>query len=101
MCTFDPDHAAKGMAPNLSTEERLRYLAGERDYIEELLEDSQDCKWAYQALIECLLMEAKLKNGLQQEDRTRLQGWLNALQTLDPLRNGRWSDMERSILDPQ
>jgi len=99
MCTFNPDQAAKSMAPNLSTERRLTYLAAERDYIEEVLEDAQDCKWAYQALADCTLLEAKLRRGLQEDDKARILQWLTELKSLDPLRKGRWLDMEQSLLE--
>lgn len=98
MCTFDPDRAAKSMAPNLSDQERMRYIAAEREYIEEVLEDAQDCKWPYQALIECSVLEGKLKAGLQEEEKTKISRWLKELQTLDPLRKGRWLDMEQTLL---
>jgi geranylgeranyl transferase type-2 subunit alpha len=85
------------MAPNLSNEQRLAYIASERQYIEEVLEDAQDCKWPYQALIECTLLEAKLKQGLREDDKTKILAWLEVLKTLDPLRKGRWLDMEQSL----
>jgi geranylgeranyl transferase type-2 subunit alpha len=97
MCTFDPAQAKKSMAPNLSNEQRLEYIASEREYIEEVLEDAQDCKWPYQALIECTLLEGKLKSGLQEEDRIKVAEWLQKLKTLDPLRKGRWHDMEEQL----
>ncbi|KIW62347.1 hypothetical protein PV04_10528 [Phialophora macrospora] len=97
MCTFDPDQAAKSMAPNLSKEQRLEYIAAEREYIEEVLEDAQDCKWPYQALIECTLLEGKLKSGLVESDGVKVKEWLQTLKTLDPLRKGRWNDMEQQL----
>lgn len=97
MCTFDIDQAAKSMAPNLSTDQRLEYIAAEREYIEEVLEDAQDCKWPYQALIECTILESKLKTGLQEEDRTKVADWLEKLKSLDPLRKGRWTEMEEEL----
>ena len=100
MCTFDPDQAKKSMAPNLSTEQRLEYIASEREYIEEVLEDAQDCKWPYQALIECTLLEGKLNSGLLEEERERVVEWLQKLKTLDPLRKGRWLDTEEQLRNP-
>ena len=97
MCTFDPDYTARSMAPNLSNQQRLEYIASEREYIEEVLEDAQDSKWPYQALIECTMLEGKLRDGLQKEDRAKLMEWLEKLKTLDPLRRGRWNDMERLL----
>lgn len=97
MCTFDPDQGAKSMAPNLSKVQRLSYIAAEREFIEEVLEDAQDCKWAYQALIECTMLEGKLQTGLQPEDKSKMLEWLKELKSLDPLRKGRWIDMEQSL----
>lgn len=98
MCTFDPDQADKTMAPNLSKDQRLEYIAAEREHIEEVLEDAQDCKWAYQALIECTLLDAKLNNGLQEVDKTKVLKWINELKSRDPLRKGRWLDLEQSLV---
>jgi geranylgeranyl transferase type-2 subunit alpha len=97
MCTFDRDKASHSMAPNLSDEQRLSYLATEREYIEEVLEDAQDCKWPYQALIECTMLESKLKAGLQGEDQAKVREWLQKLQELDPLRRGRWTALARDL----
>ncbi|KAG9768633.1 Geranylgeranyl transferase type-2 subunit alpha [Exophiala dermatitidis] len=98
MCTFDLDLAPKSMAPNLTNKQRLDYIAGEKQYIEEVLEDASDCKWAYQALIECTLLEAKLQSQkLHEDDRIKVLGWLGELKKLDPLRKGRWLDMEQSF----
>lgn len=97
MCTFDPGQAAKSMAPNLSDGERLRYIAAEREYIEEVLEDAQDCKWAYLALIESTLIESKVKGGLAESEQSKMSEWLDELQKLDPLRQGRWLDLEKRL----
>ncbi|OAL39261.1 hypothetical protein AYO20_01579 [Fonsecaea nubica] len=97
MCTFDLDQAPKSMAPNLSDEQRLEYIASEREYIEEVLEDAQDCKWPYQALIECTMLESKLKTGLEEEGWGKVALWLEKLKQLDPLRRGRWTEMEQQL----
>jgi geranylgeranyl transferase type-2 subunit alpha len=97
MCTFDPDTAPSTMAPRLSVEQRLEYVATEREYIEEVLEDSLDCKWAYQALIESTMIEGKLRNGLSDDDKGKIRAWLQKLKELDTLRAGRWTDLERSL----
>lgn len=97
MCTFDPEQATKSMAPNLTDEERLKYIAGEREYIEEVLEDAQDCKWAYLALIESTLIESKVKGGLAQSEQSKMSEWLEELRKLDPLRKGRWLDLEQRL----
>lgn len=85
------------MAPDLSTEERLGYLDQEREFVKEVLEDADDCKWAYQALIECSVIEGKLKGGLAPGIKRDIASWIQKLRILDPLRNGRWLDMEAAI----
>ena len=97
MCCFDEDTASRTFAPNLSHEERSRYVENERGFIEELLDDVDDSKWVYQALIECVQVQSKL-DGHQDEDRKReMLHWLSELMRLDPLRKGRWTDLRRSI----
>ena len=97
MCTFDPELATRTMAPNLDNAQRREYLANEREFIEELLEDTSDCKWVYQALIELALLEAKLDGSISQQSKGTVLGWFEKLKTLDPLRRGRWQDLESSI----
>jgi geranylgeranyl transferase type-2 subunit alpha len=97
MCTFDPDIATQTMAPRLSKGDRLAYVAREREFIEDLLEDAKDSKWVYQALIECALIAAKVEGSLSVEAKEEVQIWLVELRKLDPLRKGRWDDLEKSL----
>ncbi len=97
MCTLDPELAARTMAPNLNDTERLEYLVVERGFVEEILEDTTDCKWVYQALIELALLEAKLDGAMSQQSKTNVLEWLEELKSLDPLRLGRWRDLENSL----
>lgn len=97
MACLDPETAEKTMASNLTTEERLTYIAAERVFVEEVLEDAKDCKWVYQSLIECAILEGKNKDGMHEESKRDVREWLEVLKKLDPLRKGRWEDMERSV----
>ena len=97
MCTFNPDIAKQTMAPNLSKADRLAYIARERDFIEDLLEDATDCKWVYLALIESALVTAKVKDVFPVEAKEDVHRWLVELRKLDPLRRGRWDDLEMSL----
>lgn len=97
MCTFDPDTCSGTMAPNLSTQEKLAYIDGEEEYIRDLVEDAIDCKWVYQALLECALLRRKLGKEITNEDNI-IEGWLCKVQQLDPLRAGRWADMQKKLL---
>lgn len=86
------------MAPELSDDERLNYVKAEQEFIEDLLEDAEDSKWVYQALMECALIEAKLLGRLSADVRRKIRAWLAKLKELDPLRSGRWADTEQSLL---
>lgn len=97
MCTFDPDVAAKTMAPNLSRNQRRHHLAVEREYVEELLEDASDSKWVYQSLIDLTILEAKFDDFISSETKSSLLGWIEKLKVLDPLRKGRWQDLEKTV----
>lgn len=86
------------MAPEMSRDDRLSYVKAEQEFIEDLLEDAEDSKWVYQELIECALIEAKLSGELASEMRENIQSWLSRLKQLDPLRRGRWEDIEVKLL---
>ena len=85
------------MAPKLSDKERLEYLKGEREYVEEVLEDAEDCKWAYLALIEIALITSKVRGSRDEGEIEKVREWVQALKRLDPLRAGRWHDLEQTL----
>lgn len=97
MCTFDPTISKQTMAPNLSDSERLEYLRQEVEEIEEMLDGAEDCKYIYQALIDCTLLKSKVEGRLASGDQEKVRSWLSELKQLDPLRHGRWLDFERSL----
>lgn len=100
MSTFDLDMAAKSMAPELPDSQRLEYVQQEREFIEDLLEDAEDSKWVYQALVECAVIESKLTGNLSKEMRRSISQWLEKLKEIDPLRSGRWTDYGEQLLGP-
>lgn len=97
MCVFDPAVADRTMAPNLSTSERLQYLQEEIEEIQEMLDGAEDCKYIYQALIECSVLVSKVSGTLSSDNRDRILNWLSELKKLDPLRQNRWLDFERTL----
>lgn len=97
MCVFDPSLAERTMAPNLSSSERLKYVEEQKELINEMLEDYTDCKWIYQALVDCNLLLAKIEGAMSAKDRTEVADWLKSLIRLDPLRKGHWVDIEKSV----
>lgn len=97
MCTFDPDRAAKSLAPRLSDSDRLEYICREMDFVLEILDDVTDCKWVYQTLIECRFVAAKISGSMSEPDREQTKVWLKTLKQLDQLRTGRWDDLEAKL----
>jgi len=81
--------------PNLDFKDRIDYVTREIEEIEELLEDFDDVKWIYEALTEYTLALQRLEERqANASERERLRGWLAKLRELDPMRNGRWGDVE-------
>ncbi|KAI1952419.1 Rab geranylgeranyltransferase [Ophidiomyces ophidiicola] len=97
MCTLDPTTSGGGIAPRMSDETRLEYLNHELDAISELLDEEEDCKWIYQALIECSLVVSRVRGTVSAGMKQDIANWLRNLKRLDPLRKGRWEDFERSL----
>lgn len=87
------------MAPNLSNDQRRQYVIKEREFVEELLEDADDCKWIYQTLIELRLLDQRLAEAKTAAENNETKQWLEKLMQLDPLRKGRWEDLQKSVLN--
>lgn len=82
----------------LTDGERVRYLEQEIESVKEMLDGAEDCKYIYQALLEYSRRRLELGGDVDEEDtRKAMAGWLEELKKLDPLREGRWRDMERSM----
>jgi geranylgeranyl transferase type-2 subunit alpha len=64
-----------------------------------MLDGAEDCKWIYNALIEYTI--ALCQMGGREPDIDEKQDcktWLEELRKLDPLRSGRWDDLEQSLI---
>ncbi|KAK3314890.1 hypothetical protein B0H66DRAFT_325060 [Apodospora peruviana] len=84
------------ITPAFSRDDRVTYVVREIEGIKELLEDYDDVKLIYEALIDYTLYLCQLLG--RQPDVTEKQAmteWLAMLKKLDPMRNGRWNDLER------
>ena len=97
LCCFDAELATQTMAPNLTEEERSEYLEHEISFVEEILEDTDDSKWPYLCLIECTRLKAKIALGYAGGETEKMRAWLQQVQRLDPLRMGRWTDLEQTL----
>ena len=91
-----------GIAPNLGTEERATLVKKELEEINELLEDYADVKLVYEALLEYSIALKCLQSGDDHgnagEMDEDLLGWPGRLRELDPMRRGRWDDIQKSLM---
>ena len=85
------------MAPSLEDKERVMYLRRELETISDMLDGAEDCKWIYQALIHLTMLVSRCEGDLSPAAKQNLSEWLSELKILDPLRKGRWIDLEESL----
>lgn len=101
MCTFDPKFAQGSMAPDLTDDCRLTYIAEALEVMQDLRECAEDCKWLYQALLQYTTLEHLVNGEPLKAVNGKLAEWLVELHKLDPLRKGRWADLSRTLgLEP-
>jgi geranylgeranyl transferase type-2 subunit alpha len=78
--------------------ERAHYFGQEVFRIKDMLEDFDDCKWIYQALVQyCADFQALSGSYPDSTSKEDMQLWLSALQKLDPPRQGRWADVKKRL----
>lgn len=95
MSTLDADNASTTSVLDPCTNaERLQYLEQELDSIKEMLDGAEDCKYIYQALLEYSRRYKELEAGNTKVTTQELRDWLTELKNIDPLREGRWKDLE-------
>lgn len=79
-------------------DERKSYILREIVDIKDLLEDYDDIKWIYEALVEYTTALWQLTDQVREQQEQRDVGvWLARLRELDPMRNGRWNDLETQL----
>lgn len=87
------------ITPALTVDERAAYLRREINDIKDLLEDYDDIKWIYEALLECTLALERVEQRAERDvdGVSCLKTWLAKVRALDSMRAGRWDDVERRI----
>ncbi|KAI1206528.1 protein prenylyltransferase [Annulohypoxylon truncatum] len=93
------NHASEhAIAPALTIGERVAYVKEEIEQIKDLLEDYDDVKWIYESLLEYTIALKRLgeqgNEDIQIEDPSK---WLAKVRSLDPMRAGRWNDVEKQL----
>jgi geranylgeranyl transferase type-2 subunit alpha len=82
---------------DLTNGERQKYYEHEMEYIREILEDETDCRWIYEGLLGLAEAYLEVEVGTGVLTTADMRGWLNELKRLDPLRRGRWEDLEKKL----
>lgn len=83
------------MVPDLTEEERTKYLSQEMEKVREMLDGAEDCKWVYQSLIHLEFLFRNLTQRLYASVEA-VRVWVDKLLELDPLRRGRWEELRET-----
>ena len=95
LSTSCPAH--QQIVEDLTNGDRQKYYQHEMEYIREILDDEVDCKWIYEALLRLAEAFLVVDAGTQSFTTKDMRTWLDELKRLDPLRKGRWDDLERRM----
>ncbi|KAF3765525.1 protein prenylyltransferase [Cryphonectria parasitica EP155] len=83
---------------SLTNKDRVTYITREIEDIKDLLEDYDDCKLIYERLMDYTLALAALEQrSLRDDEQSDLKTWLSKVRELDPMKKGRWDDLERQM----
>ena len=78
---------------------RCDILEQELDFIVDLLEEANDCKWIYEAAIRFSLIHKRALVDGEKNNSEHVPQWLLKLQELDRLRGDRWKDWTKELKD--
>ena len=89
----------EAIVPGLTTQDKINYIGGEIHEIKDLLEDYDDVKRIYEALVDLKLLTARLESrALRADEKEETLAWVDRLRELDPMRNGRWDDLGKDLV---
>ncbi len=98
MKTLIDDKAHNIIVRNFKRSDRLEYLDQQINDLKELLVGAEDQRWIYNALLDYTMALWELFDCPPSDEvKQNLSEWLAQLRKLDPMRNGRWDDMARSV----
>ncbi|KAL8689346.1 MAG: hypothetical protein Q9218_004963 [Villophora microphyllina] len=95
---FSPLPLQDSIASGLTTEDKLRNVKAQIEDLLEMLDGAESCKWIYQRLIDLALMGKALDDGRWPVEFVVVEGWVEKLGKLDPLRKGRWDDLRGQLV---
>lgn len=86
------------ITPKFTFTDRSDYVARQLAILTDMLDGAEDCKWIYSALIEYTLALSRIEQRSPRSDELGdCERWLKELRSLDPLRSGRWDDLEKTL----
>ena len=98
MSTLDEaNHQSVSILDPCTNGDRLHYLEQELENVKEMLDGAEDCKYIYQALLEYSRRYLEVEAGNRKVTTMEMKEWLEELRKIDPLRKGRWADLESSL----
>jgi geranylgeranyl transferase type-2 subunit alpha len=88
----------KSIVPGLSREERVDIIRRQLDELKEMLDDAEEPKWIYVALLQYSVALYGMEERHPTINESRQLGEiLVKLHAIDPMRSGRWTDLENSL----
>ncbi|KAL9030630.1 MAG: hypothetical protein Q9196_001266 [Gyalolechia fulgens] len=93
---FEAAPNANKFVPDLSMNDKAEYVKTQVEDLQEMLEGAETCKWIYQRLLDLSLMGKKLI-GQWPVQSSLVEGWIANVTKLDPLRKGRWHDLQLEL----
>lgn len=85
----------------LPLNKRREILAKEIEWMKELLEDEPECRLLLEELVAFAEFSRQLRSDKNSsEDQAEvadMKSWLKTLSDIDPMRRGRWKDIENSL----
>lgn len=98
MSTLDESNPKRPIIlQSVSNADREHYLDQEIDSIKDMLDGAEDCKYIYQALLDYSGRYLEVDAGNKKITTAEMQKWLEELRKIDPLREGRWSDLQTKL----
>ena len=86
------------ITPNFTYQDRIEYVTRQLVNLRDMLDGAEDCKWIYSALLEYTLALCRMEERQPEEDEKQdCRAWLAELRKLDPFRNGRWDDLDKTL----
>lgn len=85
------------IAADLTGADRAQIYEREMSRLRDVLLDTDDSKWVYQALLMYSAQYLEIEGGNKTVTTVEMRYWMNKLMELDPLRMARWKDLEKQL----